>query len=86
MKFGQADQAQHAVHASYKLSHESRLARQVDGELNFGKVEVTYSNNALSTISELLIGFKSQASFRDFTLIPDCMLPKGGYSQEKTVD
>ena len=47
------------MQASYKLTHENRLARKVDGEVNFGRVEITYSNNALTAISELLIGFKS---------------------------
>jgi len=60
----------------YKLIHENKLTRGVEGELKFGKVEVTYSNNALTTINEVLIGFKSLPSFRDYNLVPDCLIPK----------
>ena len=61
----------------YKLIHEHRLAKEVQSAIDFGKVELTYSNNSLSTIGEILIGFKRLPNFRDVNLIPDCLLPKG---------
>ena len=57
--------------------HERRLAKEVGAELNFGSVQLTYSNNALFNVSELLAEGKSLPYFRDVTLIPDCLLPKG---------
>ena len=56
--------------------HESKLTRQVSGVLNFGRLEVTYSNNALESLTQLLISAKQLPSFRDLNLIPNFMLPK----------
>ena len=70
----------------YKLVHDRRLAKEVHSHLTFGKLLVTYSNNALSTISDTLIGFKSLPSFRDVTLIPDCLLPKSAQESLLTPD
>ena len=39
----------------YKLVHERRLAKEVCAELTLGRVELTYSNNSLASLSELLI-------------------------------
>ena len=44
--------------------------------LDFGRLELTYSNNALASISELLVACKSLQSFRDYNMIPRCLLPK----------
>ena len=65
------------VNLNYKLIHERKLANEIVADLNLGKVEVTYSNNALTSLSSLLISLKSQNYFRDLDLpIPDCLLPK----------
>ena len=50
----------------YKLIHESRLAKEVGAELSFGRVELTYSNNALASLGDMLITAKEFPSFRDF--------------------
>ena len=63
----------------YKLVHESRLTKEVSGSLNFGKVELTYSNNSLASISELLITCKQLPAFRDLNLVPSCMIPTREY-------
>ena len=36
---------------------------------------MTYSNNALKSVSELLINFKSLEYFRDYLVIPNFLLP-----------
>jgi len=41
-----------------------------------GRVELTYSSNALAALGDFFVGLKSLPSFRDVTLIPDCFLPK----------
>ena len=56
--------------------HEKRLAKEILLDVKFGRVELTYSNNALASISDFLIGLKSLHHFRDMTLIPDCLIPK----------
>jgi len=38
-------------------------------------VELTYSNNALASLSDVLIGLKELPSFRDLNLVPACMRP-----------
>lgn len=73
---------QEVVSANYRLVHESKLTRQVEADINFGKAELTYSNNSLSTISDVLIAFKSVPAFRDLTLIPSCMIPKTEQSRQ----
>ena len=62
---------------SYKLIHERRIAKEVSAELDFGRLQVTYSNKALASVTEFVVGIKDQPSFRDLDLIPDCLLPKG---------
>ena len=64
------------THVDYKLIHERRLAREVSAELTLGKLEVTYSNNALTSLSDMLITAKEFPSFRDFNIIPSCLQPK----------
>ena len=60
----------------YKLVHERRMAREVCAELGFGRVEVTYSNNSLASLSDLLIQAKQLPSFRDYSVIPSFLKPK----------
>ena len=54
------------IHFDYKLLHERRLAKEVNAELSFGKIELTYSNNALASLSDMLITAKEFPSFRDY--------------------
>ena len=39
----------------YRLVHEGRLAKEVCADAALGRVEVTYSNNSLASLSDLLI-------------------------------
>ena len=39
----------------YKLVHEGRLAKEVCADVGLGRVELTYSNNSLASLSDLLI-------------------------------
>ena len=71
------DNSSSVAQAEYKLVHDRRLVKEVQSAVNFGKLELTYSNNSLAVIAEILIGCKSLPAFRDVTLIPDCLLPKG---------
>ena len=52
------------------------MAREVSGELLFGRVEVSYSHNALVSLSQFLLGIKGLPMFRDLNIVPACMLPK----------
>ena len=56
--------------------HERGFAKELSGELAFGRVEVSYSHNALISLSEFLVGIKDLPMFRDLNLVPACMLPK----------
>ena len=60
----------------YRLVHELGLAKNVSGELTFGRVEISYSNNALTSLCEFLIGIKDLPMFRDLNLVPSYLLPK----------
>ena len=80
--FGLGLSNQEVVSANYRLVHESKLTRQVEAEFNFGKAELTYSNNSLATISDVLIAFKSMPAFRDLTIIPSCMIPRTEQSKQ----
>lgn len=44
-----------SVNFDYKLIHEKRIAKEVSGEVNLGRAELTYSSNALSCLGALLI-------------------------------
>ena len=63
----------------YKLIHEKKLAQDVTLALDFGRLELTYSNNALTSLSDTLVAFKNLQSFRDLNLIPGCLLPKNSF-------
>ena len=60
----------------YKLEHERKLAKEVSGELGLGRVEITYSNNSLASLSDLLIQAKELPSFRDYSIIPTFLKPR----------
>lgn len=42
----------------YKLIHERRIAKEVNADLDFGKLQITYSNKALASVTEFLVGIK----------------------------
>ena len=63
------------MHLDYRLLHEKRLSKEIFGEVSFGRVELTYSNNALASISDVLIRLKDLPSFRDLNLVPTFILP-----------
>ena len=65
----------HITHLDYKLIHEKRLAKEVSAELDLGRIEITYSNNAVASLSETLIDLKQLPSFRDLNLMPSCLFP-----------
>ena len=52
------------------------MAREVCAELGFGRVEGTYSNNSLTSLSDLLIQAKELPSFRDYSVIPAFLKPR----------
>lgn len=62
------------------------MAKEVTGEVNLGRAELTYSHNALDCLSEVLIRSKELPSFRDLDLVPTCLAPaKTAYSQLTTL-
>ena len=46
------------IDVDYKLVHECKLATEVVADVNLGRVEVTYSHNALTCLSDILIKIK----------------------------
>ena len=64
------------MNLDYRLLHEKRLAKEIVGEVVFGRVELTYSHNALASLSDVLIRLKDLPSFRDLNLGPGCFFPQ----------
>ena len=68
-KVNQQSSGKYALRISYDHQHECRLAKQVQGDVRLGSVQVTYSNNALTTVSDVLIRCKEFPSFRDVNFV-----------------
>ena len=51
------------------MDHQCLLAKRVDGDLRFGSLQMTYSNNALRKVFDIFVKFKELPSFRDLSFV-----------------
>lgn len=60
---------QYVIQFKYDLDHECMLAKKVEGDVRFGSIQLTYSNNALKKVFDLYSQFKALPSFRDLNFL-----------------
>ena len=70
----------------YKLIHENALAKEISGEFTFGRVEVTYSHNALISACDMLIAMKELPMFRELNLVPACLREQFSEAKKTTYE
>jgi hypothetical protein len=61
------------LHEGLSFSYSQKMAlreiSQVSSHIEMGKVEITYSHNALKRVSDVLIRLKEMPSFRDIEIL-----------------
>ena len=62
-------QEQYVALFKYEVDHQCLLAKRVEGDLRFGSLQMTYSNNALRKVFDIFVKFKELPSFRDLSFV-----------------